>query len=158
MSITVSFYNNKSDRNVRNKTLDSTGLTSLQGMSCEILQPYQIDRPRLILDYDSAIGRANYFSITESGRSYFMDAEPEILSGGRMVISGYTDVLSSFYDAYKENHIILTRVEDEFSVNSYLPDPLMALRADIEPDCVRFPSKPLLRNNQFILICSGGTT
>lgn len=156
MSLTLNFFNNKSDRNVMSKTLETTGMTALQGLTANILEPYSIERPRLILDYTSQIGRANYFQVVESGRYYFMDSEPELLSGGRMIITGYVDVLMSYHDELLKEKVIIKRIEDGFLKNSYLPDPMLPMRADTEPDAVPFPSAAFTNSRQFILITSGG--
>lgn len=156
MSLTLNFFNNKSDRNVMSKTLETTGMTALQGVTANILEPYSIERPRFILDYTSQIGRANYFQVTESGRYYFMDSEPELLSGGRMIITGSVDVLMSYRAQILAQDAIIERNEN--LVSTYITDPEVVIASDIEPDQAKFPSSPLLKNLQFYLITSGGET
>ena len=102
MSVAVTLYQNHSDPNVVYKNISSLG-----SVNCELTAGCTIDNPVLILDMKSNIKNFNYMYIPEFGRYYHCVAT--ILNGNQMQVSGYTDVLMSFWNNFRNSQCIAQR-------------------------------------------------
>lgn len=154
MSDTVLFYNNDSRPNVLRKHItplmrSGSPITA----SVDFLDPYDLEAPRFLLDYDSDIcGQCNYIEISGSGMYYFV-GDPILLPGGRMLMEGEIDWLMSYQSDILSSEIWVERNEDYFSryyADSDLPQDVRDNRA-----IYMFPNNPF-NNPNFILITSGG--
>ena len=102
MSVAVKLYQNHSDPNVVYKNI-----TLIQNSSCELTEGCTVDAPVLLLDMQSGIKNFNYMYIEEFGRYYHCVAT--IVDGNHLQISGYTDVLMSFWNQFRNSQCIAQR-------------------------------------------------
>lgn len=102
MNITVKLYQNHSDSNVvyKNISLISTN-------NCQLTAGCTIDSPVLLLNMQSNIETFNYMYIPEFKRYYHITAT--ILNGNQMQITGYTDVLMSFWNQFRNSQCVASR-------------------------------------------------
>lgn len=123
MSIAVTLYQNHSDPNVVYKSISSLG-----SVNCELTAGCTIDNPVLILDIKSNIKNFNYMYIPEFGRYYHCVAT--ILNGNQMQISGYTDVLMSFWNQFKGSQCVAQRSSNQG--NPEIEDEMMPFESQPE--------------------------
>lgn len=147
----ITFYKTTDDRRVVNKTL--TSITGLNTIDMTIKGAVNLDNPEFILSYTSKIGSANYFVLDDSGKAYFMD-EPEVTTGGRMIIRGKLDVLYTYRNELKKLPAIVARAEKYQNV--YLNDAQLPMQQNEDRDLKYFKSNALTKNLQFILVVGGG--
>ena len=102
MNVTVKLYQNYSDPNVvyKNISLVSTN-------TCLLTNGCSIDAPEILLDMQSSIETFNYMYIPEFKRYYHATAQ--IVNGNHMLISGYTDVLMSFWNNFRGSQCVAQR-------------------------------------------------
>lgn len=115
MSFTINIQQNKSD--VRALTKDVRLISALTGtMRAE---SSVIDPVILISGDMSSIAGANYMSITEFKRSYFI-TNIETIRNGVLQITGHVDVLSTYASQIRANRGVIRRQENLW--NLYLDD------------------------------------
>lgn len=119
MNVTVKLYQNFSDPNVvyKNISLISTN-------TCQLTEGCEIDNPSILLDIQSNIKNFNYMYIEEFGRYYH--AVAQIVNGNQMLINGYTDVLMSFWNQFRNSECIAQRSTSH--QNPELEDELMPFK------------------------------
>lgn len=122
MNVTVRLYQNHSDPNVvyKNISLISTH-------QCQLTEGCQVDAPVMLLDMQPGIKNFNYMYIEEFGRYYHCVAN--IVNGNQMRIAGYTDVLMSFWNQFKNSQCVAQR-------SSNMGNP------EIEDELMPFESQP----------------
>lgn len=113
MSITI--YNNASDKKVIGKTLTQVAVESYI-----LLESCSIIAPQMTLKYDASILTANYAYIAEFNRYYFID-NVTILSGARLLLDLSIDVLETYKTQIKGLTCIIKRNANVY--NLYLDDP-----------------------------------
>ena len=123
MSVSVKLYQNHSDPNVVYKNI-----SLIQTSTCELTEGCTIDAPVLLLDMQSGIKNFNYMYIEEFGRYYHCVAT--ILDGNHMQISGYTDVLMSFWNQFKGSQCVAQRSSNQG--NPEIEDELMPFESQPE--------------------------
>lgn len=107
------------------------------------VSPYNdcsVSNPALLLNYDSSIiANNNYFYIPEWDTYYFMNHDVRCLSGGRMIVSGYEDVLMSNANEILGLDVYVIKSED--NRNKYLND---SIPAEVLRTCntIAFPNNP----------------
>lgn len=107
------------------------------------VSPYNdcsISNPSLLLNYDnSIIVNYNYFYIPEWDSYYFMNHDIKAISGGRMILSGYEDVLMS--NANEILNLDCYVYRGESNRNKYIAD---SIPAQVQRTCntIAFPNNP----------------
>lgn len=120
------------------KILKSLGIATIKQVA-----PYSdcsVSNPTLLLDYDrSIIVDNNYFYIPEWNSYYFMNHDIKAISGGRMIVSGYEDVLMSNADEILNLNAYVVRSQS--NRNKYLND---SIPAQVQRTCntIAFPNNP----------------
>lgn len=122
MNVTVKLYQNHSDPNVVYKSI-----TLISTNNCQLTGGCQLDAPVLLLDMQSNIKNFNYMYIEEFGRYYHCIAT--IVNGNQMQIIGWTDVLMSFWNQFKNSQCVAQR-------SSNMGNP------EIEDELMPFESQP----------------
>lgn len=113
--MTITLYYNASEKNKVTKTL-----TQKQSYSGTLKAETSVLDPVIIFEADlDDITECNYMSITEFGRSYFIN-DIRSLRNGIVEVSAHVDVLSSFKDELLLNKAIIHKQEQKW--NLYLND------------------------------------
>lgn len=81
--------------------------------NCDILTP------GIILGYTSDLAKCNYAYISDFGRYYFVK-DPQLLTGGRMLLQLYVDVLYSWASTITNSPGVITRAS--LSAPTMIPD------------------------------------
>lgn len=116
--MTVSLYKTSSDRKRLNKSL----VVIKSDINCIIKDINDIFTPRIILEnYELSLDKCNYAYISEFNRYYFInDIRP--LTGGRVELILYVDVLMSFKSELYSIPLIIDKQEKENNANKYFND------------------------------------
>lgn len=114
----VTFYNMSSSLEVVNKTK-----TTIKSVDCEAYEGFTEEDPIMIVARDDSLLSANYMYISSTNRYYF--CKVRILNGRKMSITGHTDVISTFYDNYKNCPCIIDRTSDTSLYNKDITDDLI---------------------------------
>ena len=104
----IKFYNNASAKNVRKKNL-----TLLTEKNLEIPNLLSIENPTIKVDYSANLKNCNYIYIPEYGRYYF--AQLSASFGKHIYMECNVDVLSSFYDSFKNSQCIAERSSSKYT-------------------------------------------
>ena len=98
----LQLYNNKSQPNkvYKNKTLIDT----LYG---DVKEAVNIEAPSFTVPHFSGFNSVNYAYIPELGRYYFVSVE--VLTGGLIKLSMKCDVISTFWDSFRNSPCIARR-------------------------------------------------
>lgn len=147
----VIFYNNSSNPNVINKSINQIG-----SFSCNIKEPNDVERPEIYLAHDDSIDGANYCYIADFGRYYYCKALPQL--GQTMRFTCESDPLMSFRSGILASPAVISR--NPWHFNLYLPDPKLPIEARTASAIIKFPNNPFNgKNNCYILTTVGsGTT
>lgn len=81
---------------------------SAKNFQCKPTDNCDILAPGLILAYSADIVKCNYAYISDFGRYYFF-RDPQLLTGGRMLIQLYVDALNSWKDVIRNSPGVITR-------------------------------------------------
>ena len=116
--MTVSLYKTSSDRKRLSKSLSAIK----SNINCVIKDINDIFTPRIILEnYELSLDKCNYAYISEFNRYYFInDIRP--LTGGRVELILYVDVLMSFKSELYSIPLIIDKQEKENNANKYFND------------------------------------
>lgn len=115
MAFTVKLQNNASEKNRVSKTV--TDILSLSGT---LKNDTSIIDPVIVFNCDlSDVVNANYMTISEFGRSYFI-TNIRSIRAGLVEISAHVDVLSTYATQIKSNTAIIRKNESKW--NLYLND------------------------------------
>lgn len=146
MSVTITFYNNVSDKNVLNKSISSVG--NLEG---SFKTPFDIETPVITIEH-SGIIEGNYCYIGELSRYYFID-KMEIITNNTIKLYLSIDVLMSFKDAI----LSLQCDIDNSSTNydDYLSSPFYVATVKTKTDIIPF-SSGFNDTGEYVLITAGG--
>lgn len=113
--MTIIIQQNVSEKIKLDKTL--TTITTLTGT---LKTDTSITDPVILIECDpTTVVNANYMSITEFGRSYFIN-NIKVVRKNLVEISAHVDVLSSFKSEIRANSAIIQRQESQW--NLYLND------------------------------------
>ena len=93
--------------------------SSAKNYSCKPTDNCDILLPGLILGYNSDIVKCNYAYISDFGRYYFF-RDPQLLTGGRMLLQLSVDVLNSWPGIIKNSPGVITRAS--LSAPTMIPD------------------------------------
>lgn len=100
----------------------STHMTSTRTISVQIDSNCSVKNPRFLLDLSAYDVHANYCSIPAWGAYYYL-GEPSILDGGRCVVNGTLDPLTTYAAQIKTLTGYLLRTQDTDHVNKFVMDP-----------------------------------
>ena len=145
MSIHITLYNNKSDNIVVSKNI-----VSIKSISGTFFEPCDVQNAKIIVKYDTAIFKANYFYISDFSRYYYV-TNVTILDGRQVEITGHCDVLMSF-DVKKITGVV---ARQENNWNMYYSDSTVRQYAYTRTQIKKFPTK-LPTSNQYIMTVAGG--
>lgn len=118
MSITVSFYNNKSDNRYLTKDLALLA----EDIQCSVYLPCDRLNPILILDKDTiqnVLTECNYCIIPEFGRKYFI-TDISGAAGNKVQLVCHVDVLGTYDEEIRYCPVIAARSSNQ--PNYYLED------------------------------------
>lgn len=115
MSLTIKIQRNKSDKDVCNKVIeDLLVLTGALREETSIVNPVI-----LIETNDTNVFKANYLTIDDFGRHYYIK-NIDIVRTGLIRISAHVDVLMTYKDQIKQCQCIVAKQENKY--NLYLDD------------------------------------
>ena len=140
-------YNNKSDNNVLNKSIEKIGETIVLNAKAEI----SLLQPVFIVAVDKTTSNLNYCYCPTFNRYYYIN-NITYLSGGRAVLNCAVDVLMSWKDNIKA--ITGTVDRNENINNGYLMDNNYKAYAYKKIVCKEFPNA--MDSNTIILMTVGG--
>lgn len=118
MSITVSFYTNKSDNRYLTKDLSLLA----EDIQCSVYLPCDRLNPILILDKDTiqnVLTECNYCTIPEFGRKYFI-TDISGAAGNKVQLACHVDVLGTYDEEIRYCPIVAARSSNQ--PNYYLQD------------------------------------
>ena len=146
--MTVTFYNNTSDKRVLNKTL--TGATAVSGVS--LYDSTSVTAPVLKMSGGATkIVSFNYVYIADFGRYYYIT--DFTCENGYVLISCKVDVLKTYATEIKACSCIAKRSESDF--NFYLNDEQFMTYQYDKQYIHKFDS-PFSKLSNFILVTQGG--
>lgn len=146
MSFSIQIQRNNSPLNKVGKSL--TNITTLSG---ELRNETDIINPQILVEASmSQLATANYLTISEFSRKYFID-EMVSVRDGMFLISAHVDVLDSFANQIKGNTAVILRQENDF--NLLLNDGVFKAQQNPRIFLRDFPSG--LGNFNYILITGG---
>lgn len=146
MSFSVILGFNSSEKNRRDKKV-----TTIQSLTGVLKNNTSISTPHILIECDIATVRAaNYFTISEFNRKYFI-TDIQSVRNGLVEISGKCDILSSAYPYIKDLYCIIRRSEHKW--NLYINDGVFKVQQN--PDIVTqaFPSGFVTQ--EFVLAVAG---
>lgn len=114
MSLTINLGNTSDDIRVLNKRYILT-----DSRECDVYEACTVFAPRLLINYSSSLASYNYMEIPGWSRFYYIEGI-DLLPGGRAVIRGRIDALSSYKNKIKDLTVNVERQEN--LVEPYLPD------------------------------------
>ena len=148
MAISVTFYDNASDKRYRTKQLTQTKVCT-----CEFYEASSVINPKVLVDYDADLFMANYMYIPTLHRYYFI-TDMTVLNGRQILVSGHTDVLSSF--DLSEVVGVLSRQGRSANWNAYIPDKELDAFTYTRTQTVAFtPIDTFVPNQSMILTIAG---
>lgn len=146
MSFSIQVQRNNSPLNKVGKSI--TNIVTLNG---ELRNETDIINPQILVEASmSQLSTANYLTISEFGRKYFID-EMVSVRDGMFLISAHVDVLDSFATQIKGNTAVILRQENDF--NLLLNDGVFKAQQNPRIFLRDFPSG--LGNFNYILITGG---
>ena len=149
MSFNITLQSNTSENNCVTKTL-----TTVMSIDGTLREDCSIINPEIVIASDLAsVSAANYCTITEFGRSYFIN-DMVSLANGLTLLSCHVDVLSSFASEIKANTGIVKRQEKADVFNLYIND--NSLVAYQNPYVLTEPFPSGFTGASFIMIIAGG--
>lgn len=147
MSFTITFQNNKNPLNKVEKNPQDlfTATGTLRNESW-------IVNPEILVEWSgNGITQANYMSIPEFGRKYFIE-DIESVRTGLWIVRGHCDVLNTYKAALSTNMAVILRQENDFDL--LLNDGVFKCKQNPRVFHREFPSG--LGQFNFILITQGG--
>ena len=147
MAINATFYKNTSDRRYLNKTL-----TEAVSKDCQITEDCDLLNPTLEVNIFSGLSSKNYMYISNWKRKYFIDSIT-VTSGGRAIIKGHVDVLSTYASQIKDLPAIVCRQEKVY--NNYLNDEFYQSRQYKITTVQNFSNKVFSHNGSLVLAVTG---
>lgn len=145
MSFSITLQNNTSPINKIGKSLST--ITTLQGT---LRNESEVLNPTILIESDSSILKANYLTISEFSRSYFIE-EIESIRTGLWLVKAHVDVLETYKSKILSNSGVILRQENNF--NLLLNDGVFKCRQDPRIFYRDFPSG--LGNFNYVLITGG---
>lgn len=145
MSFSITLQNNTSPINKIGKSLST--ITTLQGT---LRNESEVLNPTILIESDSSILNANYLTISEFSRSYFIE-EIESIRTGLWLVKAHVDVLETYKSKILSNSGVILRQENNF--NLLLNDGVFKCRQDPRIFYRDFPSG--LGNFNYVLITGG---
>lgn len=148
MSFSIILQSNNSPKNKIGKSL--TTLSTLEGT---LRQESDIINPTILIESSSVI-TANYMTISEFKRSYFI-TDIRSIRNNLWEISGHVDVLESFSSEIRSNTVIVGTQQNDW--NLYLDDD--TFKAQVNPLIIvkAFPtdSEHAFNTIQYVLATAG---
>lgn len=124
---------NSSERNRVNKQIIT--LTRLEGSLRNNANTYE---PEILIEGNiTDVAGANYFTVYDFKRNYFIDSV-ESIRNGLYMIRGHVDVLTTYATAIKGNSAIVHRQANSF--NLYLDDGVMKVYQNPLIETYEFPN------------------
>lgn len=143
------FYLNKSDKRYLNKSIE----LKYDNIPIQVLEPSSVVRPRLRVS-SGLIGQGvNYLYVTELERYYYISNW--IMENGHITLECEVDVLMSFKDAIKQQHVIVSRQQNSY--NLYQVDPKMVIYNTPVYRVLKFPGG-FDSTGHFVLCVAGAST
>lgn len=116
----IKLYNNHSDNDEVHKKIYDVGT-----YQCELHEDCTITAPKIILTMSDGVINANYCYIAKFNRYYFI-REATIQNGTKVVLQLQCDVLTSFWDRFRDSKVIAKRSYS--AKNKEIPDPLVVYK------------------------------
>lgn len=148
--MTIVFYNNYSEKNVINKTIDSLTALTLTG---ELRKSTSVKTPVIDVEYSESIIGYNYCYITEFARYYFI-TDIKSIRNGLWEISMRVDVLMSFSNDILSSEAIIDH-DTEPDNSNYLNSDIWTSTVKDKTDIINF-SGGLSESGGYVLITAGG--
>lgn len=123
MAVSASFFTTTDDPRVIGKTLHSV----VSSVDCKVYEYTTLTEPKLLLDYNENIFKANYCYLGQPFNRYYFMSPPAALPGGRMVVPLSVDVRQSFKYGIKNTEAFILRSESDY--DRMLVDELIPARA-----------------------------
>lgn len=136
--MTVDFYTCTCDNRVVDKT---NYLSEPTTKTLQVFQQTGIMHPTLLLNYSADIVNNNYFFIREWNRYYYI-VGMEVMTGGRMTVTGSEDVLYSNKNSILELNAYVVRTESKKD-NNLIVDNKRPVQANRRCHTIMFPNELL---------------
>lgn len=111
--------------------------------------------PVILIESSVNYSLVNYIEIEEFGRKYFV-TDINVSNSRLWEISCHVDVLSTYYNFYKEVPCIMAR--NEKSYNLFLPDDRFLVNANRNYQTRVFPNNPVISGSSYVITIAGGAT
>lgn len=145
MSFTIILQKNSSPLNKMDKSVST--VVTLNG---SLRNETEVVNPRILIEAD-VFPDANYLTITEFKRSYFIEDVRSVRNKIWEVIA-HSDPLSSFKSEIRSNTALILRQENNFDL--YLNDGVFKCKQNSRVEYQTFPNG--FDNFNFILLAAGG--
>lgn len=145
--LTIRYYNTSNPYNVLTKKLSYITGNQITRNKDTV----DIVRPVLEVEYDASLLECNYIHIAEFARYYF--ASVEVMTGGRLRISGKSDPLMTMADTIRNSGDCLV-LRSANNVASYLQDSEQALSTQKTVTVKKFPYE--FKEFSIMLLAAGG--
>ena len=103
----------------------------------------------------SSIATANYMTISDFGRSYFI-TDITAVSNDLCVVSGHCDVLSTYKEGIRSNTAVIARSAAEGNWNLLLTDPMMKLNNQMKTNIVKGGFGSFPKDQSTIMLITAG--
>lgn len=147
MAINVTFYTNTSDKRALTKNLSGS-----VSVNCQITEDCDILNPTLEVNFFSGLSNKNYMYISSWHRYYFID-KITVTSGGRAIIKGHVDVLSTYREEILACSAVVCRQQSKG--NYYLNDPVYKARQYKISTVVEFPNDIFTEDGDMVFAVAG---
>lgn len=146
----VKLYLNLSEPHKVNKNL--TLIAELDG---NLRDGSSVVNPSVLIDSETNLSLVNYIEIEEFGRKYFVN-NVSVSVTRLWQLDCHVDVLSTYYDFYKELPCVVARNEKQY--NLFLPDDRFLVNANRNYQTRIFPYTPPQASNgsSYIITIAGG--
>lgn len=145
MSFSISLQNNSSPINKIGKAIST--ITTVTG---SLKNESDVIRPEILIECDSSILSANYMTIDELHRKYFIE-EIQSVRNNLWLVQARVDVLDTYASKILSNSAVVLRQENNF--NLLLNDGVFKCKQDPRISYRKFPSG--LGDFNYILITQG---
>lgn len=149
--MTVKLYLNLSETHRVNKNLSLVG--EFQG---NLRDGSSVLNPTIVIDSATNLSLVNYIEIPDFGRKYFV-TDVNVPITGLWELSCHVDVLSTFYEFYKELPCVVARNEREY--NLFLNDDRFLVNQNRNYQTRIFPNKPpepIGDSSTYVITIAGG--
>lgn len=146
----ATFYYNKSDKNVLNKSIDAKD----SNVTIYYKEDTDLTHPEFIYESDKFSTGINYLKIEDTYINRYYYINDVVMSHGYIILKCEEDVLMTFKDNIKNLTGIVTRNSNNYSL--YLPDDKLRTYAMTNTTYIPFTRAFPKNSTSYILTVNGG--